>query len=302
MFCTKCGEQLGDGVKFCYKCGAAVANDDVPVQENAPLQELAQSQQAYSQPQQAYSQPQQGFSQPQQGFSQPQQGFSQPQQAYSQPQQPYLQPQQPYSQPQQPYGQPVNGAAVPQKGKSGLTIVLVIMIVVLLGVAGVIAGRTIYNKASNDEDEEIEISVSQLKNANGMAKTAYNVTAEYCADQQIMGYSLETTLADIEGIYDISRDDYGEFGSMLVSCMRDEGYENGYVYVMKADIGGWTNSFAVQWSKGRNGVEDGRAVGQYPEPISKNDREKVKFGEYYSAAPDTYDDDDDFDEDELFDF
>ena len=58
MFCRQCGTQLPDGVKFCQKCGAAVAA--------ANTQAAQPVQQAYQQPvQQAYQQPaQQYYQQP----------------------------------------------------------------------------------------------------------------------------------------------------------------------------------------------------------------------------------------------
>ena len=91
MFCTKCGNQLRPGVRFCGKCGAV---QDVDTNAAAPVQPQYMQPQ-YQQPQ--YQQPQ--YQQPQ--YQQPQ--YQQPQ--YPQPQYPQPQYQQPqYQQPQ--YQQP----------------------------------------------------------------------------------------------------------------------------------------------------------------------------------------------------
>lgn len=74
-YCTKCGTQVAEGVKFCTSCGTPMG--------------AAQPQAAPQQPQQQAAQPQ-----PQQTYQQPQQ------QQYQQPYQPQL----PYG---QPYQQPV---------------------------------------------------------------------------------------------------------------------------------------------------------------------------------------------------
>ena len=61
MFCTKCGNQVPDGQKFCSACGNPMA----------PAQQPRQPQ--YGQPQQQYQQPQQQYQQPQYGRPQYQQ-------------------------------------------------------------------------------------------------------------------------------------------------------------------------------------------------------------------------------------
>lgn len=85
MFCSKCGTQNADGVKFCCACGN-------PLTEQAPVTPPAQPE--YTQPQQpVYIQPQQPYGQPQQPYGQPQQPYGQP---YGQPQPPvYIQPEEP---------------------------------------------------------------------------------------------------------------------------------------------------------------------------------------------------------------
>ena len=80
-YCTKCGTQVAEGVKFCTSCGTPMG--------------AAQPQAAPQQPQQQAAQPQ-----PQQTYQQPQQQYQQPQQQYQQP----YQPQPPYG---QPYQQPI---------------------------------------------------------------------------------------------------------------------------------------------------------------------------------------------------
>lgn len=71
-FCTKCGAQVADGIKFCNSCG-----NPMGAAQHQAIPQQPRSQAAPQQPQQIYQQPQQ-------------------------PQQPY---QQPYQQ-QPPYGQP----------------------------------------------------------------------------------------------------------------------------------------------------------------------------------------------------
>ena len=56
-FCSKCGNQVSDGTRFCPKCGQAV--DGTPQQP------------VYQQPAQAYQQPAQAYQQPQQRPAQP---------------------------------------------------------------------------------------------------------------------------------------------------------------------------------------------------------------------------------------
>ena len=65
MFCSKCGAQVPDGMKFCPACGAP----QQPLQQQAP-------QQGYITPQQQA--PQQGYIPPQQQAPRPQQPYGQP--------------------------------------------------------------------------------------------------------------------------------------------------------------------------------------------------------------------------------
>ncbi len=134
MFCSKCGAQLKEGMKFCGSCGNPIET----VSDNTastPVQVIQPDNNSISDPQQSY--PQQGYPQqsyPQQGYPQqvypqqvyPQQGYPQqsyPQQGYPQqvyPQQNYLQqgyPQQVYSQPVSPIPELNVIAAKPAKIK-----------------------------------------------------------------------------------------------------------------------------------------------------------------------------------------
>ncbi|MBR1796607.1 MAG: zinc-ribbon domain-containing protein [Clostridiales bacterium] len=43
MFCSKCGAQNPDGVKFCSKCGALLSDNTVPVSNHAPRSTVYES-------------------------------------------------------------------------------------------------------------------------------------------------------------------------------------------------------------------------------------------------------------------
>ena len=150
MFCTKCGNKLEDGARFCPACGAQTESPAEQMQQQAgqavsnageaAQQQYSQAQetvqQQYAQAQQQYAQTrdniQQQFAQYQQQFTQPQQPqqpqYADPQQfaqqgqeaVYGAAQQVYGQPQQGYyDQGQQQYAQPQNQYSDPQQVQQG---------------------------------------------------------------------------------------------------------------------------------------------------------------------------------------
>lgn len=284
MFCGKCGNQVPDGNMFCTFCGN-------PVQGAAQAQqpEVQQLDTPVMQP--GYDTPQVQNDTPAQQF-----GGQYQQTRYDAPQ--------PQSVPQFNGQQPAGGA-VQKRGDPvkvmvvvivGLAIAAVILLAVNLGRNGAFSSS---RDRDDDDDDGTAISVTDIKTANGNAKSAYNIVAEYCADQQIKGISLNETMNEISGKYDLSRTDYTGFGGDLCTYMRDNGVEEGYVYVMKTDIDDY-NSFATQWSPtGESGYEGG-VIGQYPDPIQKEYQENVDFGSYYGKEDRASNDlEDDFDEDDI---
>ena len=117
MFCTKCGSELQDGVRFCTNCGAPLNFVSAPASPAAPETQTpaapaAEQAGAWQQPQQpradAWQQPQQPQADAWQQPQQPQAGtWQQPQQPQAGP---WQQPQQPqangWQQPQQPQQTP----------------------------------------------------------------------------------------------------------------------------------------------------------------------------------------------------
>ena len=66
-YCTKCGTQVADGVKFCTSCGTPMgaAQQPQPQPQTAPQQPQPQPQQTYTQQQAQQAYAQQPYTQPQ---------------------------------------------------------------------------------------------------------------------------------------------------------------------------------------------------------------------------------------------
>ena len=139
MICPKCNSEIRDGSKFCYVCGASLAeaqqNEEVQTQTVYQPQEPEQPAYQPQEPAQpAYQQPPQQEYQPQNNSDKYAQQFQQFQQSNQQ----FKNPQ--YSSQPASYGQPMNNVAIqPAKKKSPVPIII-IAAVALLAVAGIIIG------------------------------------------------------------------------------------------------------------------------------------------------------------------
>lgn len=133
--------------------------------------------------------------------------------------------------------------------------------------------RSDVNNLSNREKK------SMLKTANSNAKTAYNATAEYVADQETMGNAERTVLEGINGVIDCENPENStisnmEFAEMMANVMEDCG---GYVYVgYPVTLSNGNETFITQWTE----TDQAEVVGQYPDAVAWDNFNNVTWGYY----------------------
>lgn len=164
MFCTKCGANIADGLKFCTECGAVISTASASSSAATPASDTGAASAATANATMANAQS--SNAQPanqQQGFQQ--QGFQQ--QGY---QQPGYQPQPPVY--QQPVYQQVVNTAPKKKRHVGLYVLLSILIV-LAGVIVYFLGSFSFFKP-----KDLGVKYTQADTNSVMQKLGIHVTAD----------------------------------------------------------------------------------------------------------------------------
>ncbi len=147
------------------------------------------------------------------------------------------------------------------------------------GKAGVIIEQASFDEndlkgKSLEEAKDEAITIHNVKNANAVAKTAYNAAAEYLADCKTTGRPLEQVMKDgdfgisSEGL-DLSADAPTSKGDAhMYRVVNECEYHNGTLLLKVYDA----NELFIQY-KDENGV-----IGQYPDPIDPADAGKAEWG------------------------
>lgn len=124
------------------------------------------------------------------------------------------------------------------------------------------------------------VNKSKLMTANSNAKMAYKAVAEYVADMETKGYSLDVAISKIGGETDCRGIAPSGDRRIIYDALSDNGENAGIVNVFKAEING-RGTFCVQWRES----EDSKTFGQYPDAISwdsiKENGNAPRWGSFY---------------------
>lgn len=271
MFCSKCGNKIGEGELFCGACGNRVSVDPAPNPAPAPTpvpvkvkvqpqprtpEREEQSRPAEDTPRQpAWEAP---YGQPAGGDMYRNDGnFTFAHGNYGQAVPPYAEP------------------APKKKSKAPIVILVILLVLVLLAGAG--AAVYMFTPIFKVEEEKVNVN-SEIKDANANAKVVYNLVAEKIADNETMGISPAQSISDMSAYYNIT-DPHTELGNDLYGLYESDQLDDGWVYIGSVELNGKTTFFVQYWEE-----EDSEFIGQYPDAVSKGNYESAERGVYLSPA------------------
>lgn len=140
------------------------------------------------------------------------------------------------------------------------------------------------DKKENTENNSSDVE-EELKNANAVARTAFNLAAEKLADIETSGEKYDNALEAFKAGYSADGIDLSaeapasKYDAFLYSQLKmDEELEAGTVILVPRVIDG-TNTFVIQFKS----ASDPSVIGQYPDEIPYDKYKEVEFGKYYTA-------------------
>lgn len=136
-----------------------------------------------------------------------------------------------------------------------------------------------------DEVCDMVVDIDSLRYANAAAKTAYNSVAEYFADQETQGISMQEVMKNDDFRNAVADETQGlnleltavpdtKGDKVLFNAMHDCDYNKGFVLMKPIDPDNY--EFFVQY------ITPEGVIGQYPNPINRDDARKVIWGTYFA--------------------
>ena len=140
-----------------------------------------------------------------------------------------------------------------------------------------------YKGKKPDEIMNETVQLSRLKTLNANAKTAYNIAAEFFADKEFEGHSLDEVFASgafrlaasKEGLSLAEKgSDLAEGDARFIEVFSECGFTEGTVYLGRTDRLG-EDTFFIQYKTDESGM-----IGQYPDCIEPGRTAEAVWGEY----------------------